>query len=421
MRRFITLILLLFAGTMLCGAQTFQKDTLNSGIRNYQDEIGYFQIANRDMGDPLFMFHDEKGRIDLGLGGTAKVSAFYGFAGEVPTTGFNPALITLPTKKNTQFGMRISGTEVHVKARSWIGRHKIIAYVKFGGNDDKSVNVSQAYLSLDGFSIGLIPSFFMDREVGAMTTGMSHNCSIDLTHTLVGYTARLGERIRLGVSAEQPNFSIDYIGDKYRLKTTYQPMPDFCTYFKYKFDDGHLQANAVFRNLTYWDTPLILGAGNGEERHIFGYGGSLSGHIQKSKKLKLSWQFCGGAGITSYLSDLGGLNLDVGLSNTPDEKDHYKLSATPVSSGMISAELNWTDNLASSILVNHTHTYQKKTFNYDDETTDCLSAAVNLFWYMSEYSYFGAEYIFGRRTVPVGNGYMSGIANRLVAVIAFCF
>lgn len=421
MTRHLTLPAVFLTCSLICNAQAIQKDTLNSGIRNYQDEIGYFQIANRDMGDPLFMFHDEKGKIDLGIGGTAKVSAFYGFAGEIPTMGFDPTQIMLPTESSAQYGMRASGSEIHVKARSWIGTHKIIAYVKFGSNDKNSVTLSQAYLSLDGFSIGLIPSFFMDREVGAMTTGMANGSTIDITHPLVGYTARLGEHVRLGIAAEQPNFSIDYIDNKYLLSSYYQPMPDFSAFFKYKFDNGHLQTNAIFRNLSYWEIPVVFGAGNGEIRHVFGYGGSISGHLQPVSRLKLTWQVSGGTGISSYLADLGGTHNDVAIAIKPNDEGHYYLKPVPVSSGMLSAEFKWTDKLSSALLVTHTHNYKEKTLNYFEDTRDCLCATANLFWYMSEYAYLGAEYLFGRKAMPLGDGELSGVANRVVAVIAFCF
>lgn len=60
---------LLSAGTAKASTNvTAVKDsTINRSIREYVEEVGFYQKANRDLGDPRFMFSDSKGNVDFGI------------------------------------------------------------------------------------------------------------------------------------------------------------------------------------------------------------------------------------------------------------------------------------------------------------------------------------------------------------------
>jgi len=423
MKKLLLIISLLAACQLQMEAQGFsQSDSTKSGIRNYVDEIGYFQIANRDMGDPRFMFHDAKGKVDFGIGGTAKIQGFYGFGGEVPSFKFNPMDVVIPTEKTGLFAARVSGCDIYFKARSFVRDHKIISFIKLGGNDDNTIALKEAYISLDGFSIGLIPSFFMDREVGPMTTGVTSSKQIDKTHTLIGYTADLSDKWRVGAAVEMPWLDLTYYPEAAKVFTYYQSIPDIAAYIKYRFPAGHLHFGVLGRGLCYctgWSDEI-----EGNEYHYgksLGIGGTFSGSLRFSEKTKVTWQFAGGQGIASYLSDLSNLYVDIGLEGLDTTKKRT-MSSIPVSTGMVSFEYNWTESLTSALLLTHSHIYRKygiRNFN-DSKDSICLSA--NLFWYLNEYTYLGGEYNFAYRNL-YGNlsGANSGIANRISAVFAFCF
>ena len=398
------------------------RDTLNTGIREYLDELGYFQKANRDLGDPRFMFSDSKGLINFGIGGTAKVSAYMGFGGTINDDHFLPSLITIPTDASTPtYGTYVGNTELHFKARSsWKG-HKMISYVKLKSNGSKSINLNQAYISFDGFSLGLIPSFFMDLEVGVMGSDLALCNQLDIGHTLFGYTFRFGKGWEAAAALEAAEFDIPD-DRELGLGDNYQPVPDIVAHCKYRWDKGHVQLGAIFRTLTYWafDKPDAL-QNEGLNVSIPGYGFSLSGNIRPNSRLKLSYEFVGGKGIEHYLGNLSGMNLDVTLLS--DKKDGYSvLAAVPVVSGLVAAQYNWTEKMSSSIILGGSKIFQQNgAVNYNNYDGS-LQVSANFFWYLNDWLYSGIEFNYGRKWIYADeSGYDHGRAFRLSYTMAYCF
>lgn len=399
------------------------KDTLNTGIRDYRDEVGFYQKANRDLGDPRFMFSDPKAKVDFGIGGMAKVTTLYGFGGQMSDdVAFAPSKITLPTDHASMYNMSIGGTEVHFKARTYIGEHKLGAFVKLSGKFDKSVEVDQAYISYDNFSIGLIPSFFMDLEVGVMTTGVGFGTQVDVTHPLIGYTWRLDDRWSIAAAMEWPELNLDHYSPEMGIGSDYQPVPDLVAHMKFRWDKGHIQVGAVMRHLNYWvfDYPVEYDT-DGESRMVSGYGFSLSGNYRPVDKLKLSWEFTSGAGNATYMNNFSDLHLDLGLKENIHE-GYPVMAAIPVTSDQVAAQYDFSDSFSSSVVLGYTYCAKQRGVVNFNPFRESFSAVANFFWNIDEYSYLGLEYLYGNRRIYAPEGEPSfGRAHRIACVLAYCF
>lgn len=396
--------------------------TGRTNIREYIEEIGFYQKANRDLGDPRFMFSDEKGNIDFGVGGTCKVTTFYGFGGESTEMSFRPSAISVPTDPSPRYSMSMDGTEVHFKARTSIRGHKLGAFIKISSNHVKEISLNKAYISYDNFSIGLIPSFFMDLEVGVMTTGLGFNSQVDITHPLIGYTFRPSANWSIATAIEWPELDLSHYEPNVGLASTYQPVPDFAAHVKYRGDKGHVQLGAVARYLTYWSYlyPVTYDS-DGLNGHDFGFGLSLSGNYKPTQKLKLSWELTAGRGYAHYLNNLSDLHLDLGIDAVFGSK-YPTMSTIPATSDQIAAQYDFSKSFSSSLIVSYSHCGRKERVTRYDNFCESYSAIANFFWNINEFSYLGFEYLFGTRKIyAVNDAPDFGRAHRLALVMAYCF
>lgn len=403
------------------------KDTVNRDIREYNDEIGYYQIAHKDLGDPRFMFSDENGIIDFGIGGTVSVSSYMTVAGIVNYSSFLPGNIEVPTVNAPEYASNLSGSEIHAKARAKYMGNKLIAYIKLGTGAANAIYVRQAYISINGLSFGLIPSFFMDREAGVMTTNNGVSTRVDMAHILMGYSRQFGSHFSAGLAFEQSDLDASNY-KSYAIGIDYdnQPMPDIAAFAKLRWDNGHVQLGGIYRNLTYWafHEPAHT-LNDGKDAHTPGWGLSLSGNIKPTRKLLISLQGVGGYGIAAYMPVFAGRFLDVGLVNEEHGPDEYnRLEGVPMISSMAGVQYNWL-HFSSSVVAGYDHCFRsERLFNYDNFKSS-VTVTANTFWNLSDYAYVGIEYLYGRKmiypTLLGGNGGQHGNAHRLVGVIAFLF
>lgn len=425
----IFLSVLLFAAALPALAEV--RDTMHVNIREYNNELGFYQKANRDLGDPRFMFYDDKTHIEFGVGGTVRVTPYVSFAGETSQGApFLSGTIEIPTNMASSFGTVLSGTEVHFKARSYLGKHKIIAYLQMGARMDGSVGLNQAYISFNGLSAGLIPSFFMDLEVGSMTIGLCPDVQVDKSHPLIGYTHPFGKNWSAGLAVEHPGldvsaFSFVKSGKNYGIDREYQPAPDISAHVKYRWENGHVQIGGLFRNMVYSaykdpDDPVETWL----PRYRFGYGVSLSGNYKPVKDLKLSFQAVYGAGISNYISHLAASDLELYLAGY-DAEGYSNMAPIPLAAGMLSTQYNF--GKCSVSLVGEYNRLAKLRFGGQATSADGYKESFailgNFFWNITNYAYIGIEYNFGMRFrySALGTTHTSGMANRFSAVLAYCF
>ena len=431
MKKIILIIVLLSSITCL-KAQDY--DTINDNIREYANELGFFQKAHRDLSDPRFMFHDPDRGVDFGLGGTTQIGTFYEFFGNSnlgsnsSSSEFNPANITVPTDKTPNFGSFVGGCELHAKSRVTWQDHKMIAYLKMGADDNGGVSISQVYISIDNFSFGKIPSFFIDLESG-VNCRFTVSPQADLAQTLFGYTYRTKNNWEFAAALEHANVDVDDYGITH-LKTDYQPLPDFSGHIKYRWENGHIQLGCVLRNMTYWATDnQTVYYQDGDNKHTLGYGLALSGNFKCSPKLLVSYNLLGGCGLAKYMSYFAGLRLDLGVRDEMDGR-YMLMAGVPLASFSLGVQYKWNNYITSSFLTGHAQCFEKDGL-YNIDPTRCLDFfSFNTYWNLSDFMLCGIEYYYGTKTTyrPVESnniqgtqGPVFGQSHRVTAVIAYMF
>ena len=398
-------------------------------IRLYQDELGFFQKANRDLGDPRFMFSDDGGKYEFGIGGKLSVSGLSGFNGEMDSfdVKFLPSGISVPTDYVKSFASRVSCT-LNFKARAKIGKYKVLTFLQIKGNSTKDIAINQAYISLGGFSLGMIPSFFMDLEAGAMSTELAPNNPTDINHTLLGYTHRFKDRLTVGLALENSSLNLDHYSSEALVKTDFQPMPDIAGHIKYKWGNGHVQLGLLYRNLAYWAVESTTQYSyEGWTGHTQGYGISLSSNIKPLKDLKISGQFVYGRGIAEYMPNLSGLNINVGIADK--KHDIYNTMGTiPVCEGMLAAQYNWLDNWSASVIGGLSHRFDAEGVESYSTFRTSHYIIGNVFYYIKDIAYAGLEYIYGENHVDICKtdivqpvDFEKGHANRIILNVVFMF
>ncbi len=398
MKKYIYFSTLLFLASNNMSAQESQTDEKITD-NQYNPELGYFQKAYTDLGDPRFMYG--KDDFAIGIGGTIRASAYFDFFGSPIGNApkFSASHLSIPSDDANKFGLSASSSELHVKARSKLGKHNIIAYVKFFANDEEVIKLSQAYVSLDGLTIGKVYSFFMDLEAGARTVDLKGpNTQVDMGQPLIGYTLPLGKNWTLGLSAEKPDWNNDTMKDL-GVESDNQSMPDFVGKAKYKWSSGHVQAAGLIRNLSFWRHEKGEAKANqGATRHKLGWGASLSGSLKLSNRLKTSAQAYYGKGISRYINDISNLGIDMGATDWNDETLAYdSMEPVAIGGGYIAGSYKWSRSLSSNLVIGWVRAYKDDDMLVNDNFKYSTYSALNLFWAIDNYCSIGFEYTNGAR------------------------
>lgn len=429
-KTFLILAVLTLVSAQAASAKISLRDTVShhTDIRDYNDELGFFQKANRDQGDPRFMFADEGGNYEFGIGGKVTISEFIGFSGELNDFNlkFLSSNIAIPTDETNYFATKAACT-LNFKARAKVGKRKLLAFLCLKGHSMKDISIDQAYISYGGLSFGMIPSFFMDLEVGPMTSGLGPDSPVDFTHTLLGYKHKFSDHWTAAFAMENAALDVDHYGTTYRIWSNFQPMPDLTGNVKYKGDKGHIQLGLLFRYMAYWSLDKEKQYNyEGWCGHCPGYGISLSANLKPADWLKLSAQFVYGRGIADYLPNIADSYLNVGIYDK--KHDQYNmLKAIPVCDGVVAAQINWSKNLSSSLLAGYTHRFNAEGVTAYDSFRTSHYIIGNVFYYIKDFAYAGLEFIHGDKTIdPIGIpdsdiDFTHGHASRLALSVAFLF
>lgn len=425
---FLTVLILIYA--QAASAKINLRDTTShhSDIRDYKDELGFFQKANRDAGDPRFMFADEGGIYEFGIGGKVTISEFIGFSGELNDFNlkFLSSNIAIPTDETNYFATKAACT-LNFKARAKVGKRKLLAFLSLTGHSMKDISIGQAYISYGGLSFGMIPSFFMDLEVGPMTSGLGPDSPVDFTHTLLGYTHKFSDQWTAAFAMENAELDVDHYSTSFRIQSNFQPMPDLSAHVKYKGNKGHVQLGLLFRYLAYWsldkETEYNYEGWNG---HCAAYGISLSANLKPTHWLKLSTQFVFGRGIADYLPNIADSYLNVGISDKKHGQ-YNMLGTIPVCDGVVAAQINWSKKLSTSLLTGYTHRFNAEGVTAYNSFRTSHYFIGNVFYYIKDFAYAGVEFIHGDKTIDPDRltgakvDFTHGHASRLALSVAFLF
>lgn len=416
MKKVIVLAVLAGLWTGAGWAQTETDDSVYSEMDKYHPELGYFQKAYSDIGDPRFMYTDHEGKLAIGIGGTINGQAFYDFEGTTNNDNpkFSTVKIPIPSDPADKFGMAVSSTELHVKARSKLGnKHQLIAYIGVTTNDENTIKLGKAYVSFDGLTIGRTYSFFMDLAANAKTVDLyGPSTQINVTQPLVGYTKPVGKHWIFAASAEKPQVSTaSYPG--WGLLPENQRFPDVAAKAVYRWNSGHIQVAGILRNMEYWQTgsrSATPSMDDGEDKNATGWGVALSGHFAPTRKSHIEFQSYYGKGISRYVKDLKELNIELVPSDyQPGVGMFFGMKAVPVWGGYLSGGYKWNKRLSSNFVFGYMRAEHPDDmyFYYSYAGQQAIShdfrssayGAINCFWAIDPYCSVGFEYVNGYRKI----------------------
>lgn len=273
-----------------------------------------------------------------------------------------------------------------------------------------SLRVRHFYAQAWGLLVGQTFSTFMDIDVYPDVidyegpNGIMYKRQPQIRYTLPVYKGPDKEKVSLFASIEQPTSEVSSGTAALSLgASAVNRMPDAVIGSRWDGKFGHVQGTAVFRDLSF-ETP------NGSSMSTLGWGTSLSGALNLSKRDLVMGQVTYGKGISHYVNDLGGENLDAAY-------DGRNFEAIPVFATTAAYTHQWNDQWSSTISGGYVRLDAPAALG--PLTLDnTVYATVNLLWRPTPAVRVGLEYLYGRKEVLNG---AERDAQRLNFVIRYDF
>ena len=351
-----------------------------------ESESPYFQ----DPRAPRFIMVDRKNRVAFGIGGYVKATTSYDFAGIANDIDFVTYDIPVPKGdfNKSQILMDASTSRLFFKL---VGQNRVLkkfsAYIEtdFRGNN-YSLRLRQAYVSFRGMIMGQTWSTFVDLAAIPPTIDFEGpTASVAARNVQFRYTIPFKDKWEFAIALENPNYSAtlnDYV------QIAKQRCPDIPMYLQYKWKNGsHLRFSGILRGMRY--NNLL----NAQGRTAFGWGVQMSGLANMSSKFTLYYQGVYGKGISKYINDLGGNNLDLAISENGGE-----LKPIPVAGGVMGLQYNILDNLFASVNYSYLRLFDDGDILYSPSMyKQGQYLAANMFMTLDNDWQFGVEYLWGAR------------------------
>lgn len=372
-----------------------------------ESESPYFQ----DPRAPRFIMVDRKNRVAFGIGGYVKATTSYDFAGIANDIDFVTYDIPVPKGdfNKSQILMDASTSRLFFKL---VGQNRVLkkfsAYIEtdFRGNN-YSLRLRQAYLSFRGMIMGQTWSTFVDLAAIPPTIDFEGpTASVAARNVQFRYSIPFKDKWEFAIALENPNYSAtlnDYV------QIAKQRCPDIPMYLQYKWKNGsHLRFSGILRGMRY--NNLL----NAEGRTAFGWGVQMSGIANMSSKFTLYYQGVYGKGISKYINDLGGNNLDLAISENGGE-----LKPIPVAGGVMGLQYNILDNLFASVNYSYLRLFDDGDILYSPSMyKQGQYLAANMFMTLDNDWQFGVEYLWGARK---NQDDMKSYANRIQIMAQYNF
>ncbi len=368
--------------------------------------------------EPILMFTDRNNKFSIGVGGYISLRVGYDFKGSPSSTDFIPYDISVPSNSLEQSGLAMDPTasRLFVKAlfnTRALGTVEVFVDGDYRGGTEGNYRprVRSAYVSMMGLTFGRDYTTFCDLDAGPRTIDFQGPNAYNANFaTMIRYVhSCLDDHMTFGIAAEYPQVSGTY-GTYF--EPVKQRVPDFPMYLQYEWGaerESHFRASAVLRN------PYMYSVTLDEPTSLFGWG------VQASGRISTSWfdiLFNGvyGKGITQYIQDLTGENLDF----TPYPDKMTELQSTPMYGWQAAIEWKMTERVCmnggySAVSVDS----ENGGYYYD---TDGYKKGQyifgNLFCDITPRFSVGAEYLYGVRKNTSG---ASSQANRVNMQVQYSF
>ena len=365
----------------------------------------------QDPDAPRFLLVDQKHQMALGIGGYVRLTTSYDFRGISDNVDFVPYDIPTPANpaEKSQYQMDASTSRIFLKL---VGNNKALgkfsAYIEtdFRG-DHHTLRLRQAYVSMRGFLLGQSWSTFSDLSALPPTIDFQGpNGNTALRNVQLRYTFSLGKHWSAAAAIEAPQVSYTLADNTQMI---HQRMPDIPLWIQFDWGkNSHIRASGLFRGLSYRNDILR------KNRMKMGWGVQMSGLAEIIPKLSFYYQGTYGKGISQYVTDLSGNNLDL----VPDPKNPGHLQAVPVLAVVGGIRWNITPKLFTSANYSLAHVYYENGYTVPDRYKQGQYICGNMFYNLTSSCMLGVEYLHGIRE---DKNKTLGHANRVQASVQYNF
>ena len=401
-----------------CPMQRMMNENNVSAAMAKQDYAELWRTGFHQPQPPTFIFASRNNRFSLALGGYINMRLGYDFDGTVDNLDFVPADIPMSQNYNNRQKLTMDATTsrlymMAVGNTQKLGRVVVFIDADFRGGTQNSYTprIRSAYVSMLGLTVGRDITTFCDLNAAPETVDFRGPNAYNLRFaTMVRYEACIADDVlKFGVAAEMPSVSATY-------NTNFQPltqrMPDFPMYLQVAWGRNrmsHLRASGVLRNMYFRNTMA------NKNWSLFGWGVQASGRIHVVRAIDLYFNGVYGKGITPYIQDLVGSNLDF----TPDPTNAQRVQTTPMWGWQAAGQINLIPSKLtisggySMVRVDKHHGYVAA-----DEYRQGQYIFGNLFYHISPKFKIAGEYLYGTRKDMSGE---RNHANRVNVMAQYSF
>ena len=373
----------------------------------YETQLQHFQ----DPRAPRFLLLDQKRKVALGIGGYVKLTVSDDFKGISDNIDFIPYDIAVPNNHvdNGQFQMDVFTSRLFLKlvgANKTLGKYTAYIETDFRG-PHHTLRLRQAYVSMKGFLLGQSWSTFSDLSALPPTIDFQGpNGNTALRNVQLRYTFSLGKHWSAAAAIEAPQVSYTLTDNTQMI---HQRMPDIPLWIQFDWGkNSHIRASGLFRGLSYRNDILR------KNRMKMGWGVQMSGLAEIIPQLSFYYQGTYGKGISQYVTDLSGNNLDL----VPDPKNPGHLQAVPVLAVVGGIRWNITPKLFTSANYSLAHVYYENGYTVSDGYKQGQYICGNMFYNLTSSCMLGVEYLHGIRE---DKNKTLGHANRVQASVQYNF
>lgn len=398
---------LLFAGSMLLASGAFAQDS--TGFIETEDITEIFEVmqenapGNPSIKDvPRFTLVGKDSKFYLGVGANLKFVADYDWGHPIDRANlFAPANIPMSIDKGngglTQFSVGQSNFYLNFVALPGTDNQLgIFLDINFLGTDAKTVALHHAYLKYRGITAGYVVSTFTDLAAEPPAIDFAGpNAITFIRHPNISYNFKFGKdklwSAQIGL--DMPDMASYHVGDY--AKFVNQRMPDIPLFVQRSWAGGQgwLRASLIFRDLYYRD--LV----DGHNAGTLGWGVKLSGKSPICGGLSAYYQVVYGKGVSSYIQDLSGQNLDL----VPNFDKHGKLQAVEAWGAYGTLRYDFCPKVFMDVTYSQVRAYTPHDVSWGTGYKYGQYVTGNLFYKINSFTQCGLEYLWGKRANQDGS------------------
>ena len=331
----------------------------------------------------------------LGLGANFKALASFDYGNELPSElDFVPSQI-LPSTPGNGANFRFSAQASSIYLNFIAMPNNPNKTGLFFSGDFKGENygfkLSHFYIKYRGLKLGYSHSAYTDNDAVPFTIDEQGACGQSSVKMVMAmWTQSFGKGFYGTLGIDAPKINIES-NDSFELVN--QRLPSVPMWIQFKKDLGHIRLSGLLRPMQYRDKSL-----NRNQTYL-GWGIQLSGMYNIVKPVNLYYGANYGKGISSYVQDCSGLNVDLVYSD-----ECQKMEATPVWSCHLGAECQINQKFVTNVLYSRVNTmYDDFISTNGDMVKSTQYFAANLVYKIKSFAKVGIEYKWGYRKNVFGN------------------